>query len=118
MPQGAADAALWFIYGVRVVTAGLYDIRMFLDDAIGFNSSPPPHVGSLASFFASHRLHRRILSPPKASIGTTVVDFWGNTISADGVRPNTDNVATLNEIPMYIDLKQLRSLLDGFSFYR
>ena len=34
MPQGAAGAPAWFVSVMRLVTAGLDNIRMYLDDAI------------------------------------------------------------------------------------
>ena len=38
-------------------------------------------------------------------------------ISPDGVRPIDDIIATLPRISMPVDIKQLRSLLDGLSYY-
>ena len=58
------------------------------------------------------------LSPDKSRIGAARVDFLGHVISADGVRPNDDRVAALTRMPMPTDIKQLRSLLGGLSYYR
>ena len=44
--------------------------------------------------------------------------FWGHVISAEGVRPNDNRVAALTRMPMPTDIKQLRSLLGGLSYYR
>ena len=44
--------------------------------------------------------------------------FWVHVISADGVRPYDDRVAALTRMPMSTDIKQLRSLLGGLSYYR
>ena len=41
MPQGAAGAPAWFVSVMRLVTAGLDNIRMYLDDAIGSDDCPP-----------------------------------------------------------------------------
>ena len=117
MPQGAADAPAWFVPVVRLVTAGLDNIRMYLDDAIGSDDRPIHHVVTLATFFARLRLHKLKLSPNKSRIGAARVDFLGHVISADGVRPNDDRVAALTRMPMPTDIKQLRSLLGGLSYY-
>ena len=53
-----------------------------------------------------------------AFIGATEADFLGHTISPDGVRPNGAKVAALTKMPMPKDVKQLRSLLGGLSYYR
>ena len=121
MPQGAAGAPAWFVSVMRLVTAGLDDIRMYLDDAIGSDDCPLHHVATLVTFFARLRLHKLKLSPDKSRIGAGRVDFLGQVISADGVRPNDDRVATLTRMPMPTDIKQRRSrrsLLGGLSYYR
>ena len=39
-PQGAAVSPTWFVCVMRLVTDGLDNIRMYLDDAIGSDASP------------------------------------------------------------------------------
>ena len=92
MPQGAAAAPAWFVSVMRLVTAGLDNIRMYLDDAIGSDDCPLHHVATLATFFARLRLHKPKLSPDKSRIGAARVDVLGHVISADGVRPNDNSV--------------------------
>ena len=118
MPQRAAGASAWFVSIMRLVTTGLDNIRMYLDDAIGLDDCPPHHVTTLATFFACLRLHKLKLFPDKSRIGAARVDFLGHIISADGVRPNDDRVAALTRMPMPTDIKQLRSLFGGLSYYR
>ena len=118
IPQGAAGAPAWFVSATRLVTAGLDNIRMYLDDATGSDNCPIHHVATLATFFARLRLHKLKLSPDKSRDEAARVDFLGHVISADGVRPNDDRVAALTRMPMPTDIKQLRSLLDGLSYYR
>ena len=117
MPQGAAGAPVWFVSVMRLVTAGLDNIHMYLDDTIGSDDCPLHHVATLATFFARLRFHQLRLSPDKSRIGAARVDFLGHVISVDGVRPNDDRVAALTRMPMLTDIKQLRSLLGG-SYYR
>ena len=118
MPQGASGAPAWFVSVMRLVTAGLDSIRMYLDDAIGSDDCSLHHVTTLAAFFARLRLHQLKLSPDKSRIGTARVDYLGHIISKDGVRPNDDRVAALTRMPMSSDIKQLRSLLGGLTPYR
>ena len=118
MPPGASGAPAWFVSVKRLVTAGLDNIRMYLDDAIGSGDCPLHHVTTLTAFFACLRLHQLKLSPDKSRIGAARVDFLGHIISKDGVRPNDDRVAALTRMPMPTDITQLRSLLGGLSYYR
>ena len=116
--HGAAGAPAWFVSVMRLLTAYLDNIRMYLDDSIGSDECALHHVATLATFFARGRLQRLKLSPDKSRIGAARVHFLGHVISADGVRPNDDRVAALTRMSMATDIKQLRSLLGGLSYYR
>ena len=104
MPQGAAGAPAWFVSVMRLVAAGLDNIRMYLDDTIGSDDCPIHHVATLATFFVRLGLHKLKLSPDKSRIRAARVDFLGHVISADGVRPNDDRVAALTRMPMPTDI--------------
>ncbi|CAM9664497.1 unnamed protein product, partial [Ascophyllum nodosum] len=99
MPQGATGALAWFVSVMILVTAGLDNIRMYLDDATGSDDCPSHHVATLATFFARLRLHKPKLSPDKSRIGAARVDVLGHVISTDGIRPNDDRVAALTRMP-------------------
>ena len=114
MPQGAAASPAWIVSVMRLVTDGLDNM---FDDAIG-SASPMAHVATLATFFARLRLHNLKLSPNNSRVGAARVDFLGHVISRDGVRPNDDKIAALAHMPMPRDVKQLRSLLGGLSYYQ
>ena len=92
----------------------------FLDDVIVFDSDPfalrsrPHHFGTVQTVAETQPQ----LSPSKAKISTTDAGFLGHTISPAGVRPNTSKFTALTKMPMPSDLKQLRSLLGGVSYYR
>ena len=118
MPSGAAGTPVWFVSVMRLVTAGLDNIFMYLDDAIGPDDCPLHYVATLATFFARLHLHKLKLSPDKSRISATRVDFLGHVILADGVRPNDARVAALARMPMPTRIKKLRSLLGGLSYYR
>ena len=117
MPPGAAGAPAWFVSVMRLVTAGLDNILMYLD-AIGPDDCPLHHVATLATFFARLRLHKLKLSPDKSRIGAARVVFLGHVILADGVRPNDARIAALARMLMPTDIKQLRSLLGDLSYNR
>ena len=118
MPQGAAGAPAWFVSVMRLAMTDLDNIRMYFDDLIGSDDCPLHHVATLAIFFARLRLHKPKLSPNKSRIGAARISLLGHVISADGVRPNDGLVAALTRMPMPTDIKQLRSLLGGLSYYR
>ena len=97
MPPGAAGTPVWFVSVLRLVTAGLDNILMYLDDAIGPDDCLLHHVATLATFFARLRLYKLTLSPDKSRISAARVEFLGHVILADGVRPNDALGATLEQ---------------------
>lgn len=62
MPQGAAGAQDWFVSVMLLVTAGLGNVSVYLDDAIGCDYAPMNHASALAKCFAHLSLHKHKLS--------------------------------------------------------
>ena len=100
------------------VADGLEHVIMYLDDAIAFDASPKTHVRTLREFLSRLRTHDLKLSPSKARLGATELDFLGHSISPAGLHPDTNKVRAMIDMPMPTNLSQLRSLLGGLSYYR
>ena len=86
-------------------------------------SLSPIGIPSLTSspfsgLFKQLRSHNLKLSPSNEKVGATDADFLGHTISPAGIRSNASKVAALTRTSMPSDLKKLRSLLGGLSYYR
>ena len=108
---GLSRSLTWFIKGLKQVAA-------YLDDVNVFTSDPSAHVKSIRSLFERLRKQNLKLSPSKSRLGATDADFLAYSISPAGVRPKTEMVPVVTFMPMPRDLKQLRSLLGGRSYYR
>ncbi|CAB1102849.1 unnamed protein product [Ectocarpus sp. CCAP 1310/34] len=74
-------------------------------------------ANTMRALFERLRTHNLKPTPPKATIGAIEADSLGHTISPDGVRPNGAKVSALTKMPMPRNVKQLRSLLGGLSYY-
>ena len=66
-------------------------LSCILDDAIAFDASPKTHVRTLREFLSRLRTHDLKLSPSKARLGATELDFLGHSISPAGLHPDTTN---------------------------
>lgn len=75
MAQGTAGAPAWVASVMRLVTAGLENIRMYVGDVIGYGDITLYHVDTLATFFVRLRLHKHRLSlnksPPASNCSVT-----------------------------------------------
>ena len=84
---------------------------------LSFDASPLEHVRTLREFLSRLRKHDLKLSPSKARLGATELDFLGHSISPAGLHPDTNKVRAMTEMPMPTNISQLRSLLGGLSYY-
>lgn len=98
MPQGVAGAPGHFIRTMGIVTAGLQNIKKYVDDAIAFDNCPAFQVKTIEAFFARLERHDLKLTPNKNRLGATEVDFRGHSVSSNGVRPNLDKVSALTKM--------------------
>ena len=89
-----------------------------LDDTIAFDASPLEHVHTSREFPSRLRKHDLQLSPSKARLGATELDFLGHSIYPAGLHPDTNKVRAMTEMPMPTNISQLRSLLGGLLYYR
>ena len=103
---------------INGVIKGLVNVADYLVNVIVFDSDPSAHVLTITGLFKQFRKHNLKLSPSKAKIGATDVDFLGHTISPAGIWPNASKVAAIAKLTTPFDLKKLRSLLGGLSYYR
>ena len=108
---GLSRSSTWFIKGFE-------QVAVYLDGLNVFNSDPSAHVKSICSLFERLRKQNLKLSPSKSRLGAADADFLGHSISPAGVRPKTEKVLVVTFMPMPRDLRQLRSLLGGRSYYR
>ncbi|CAB1109884.1 unnamed protein product [Ectocarpus sp. CCAP 1310/34] len=117
MPQGANASPSWFVKVINRVVHGLERVLAYLDNAFCFDEEPLGHVLNLIEFFKRQRQYNLKL-PGKARVGATQVNFLGHTISPAGVSPDGVQVRALTHMPPPPNVKQLRSLLGGLSYYR
>ena len=118
MPQGANASPSWFVKVINRVVQGLDRVLAYLDDVICFDEEPLEHVRNMIEFFKRLRQYNLKLSPGKARVGATHANFLGHTISPAGVSPDGDKVRALTKMPPPANVKLLRSLLGGLSYYR
>ena len=88
----------------------------YLDDVIVFDSDPVVHVRTIRSLFERLRKHNLKLSPSKARLGATDASFPGHSIAPAGLRPTSENVSALANMPMPTYVKQVRALMGDITY--
>eukprot|EP00752_Nemacystus_decipiens_P007106 g6368.t1 len=118
MPQGANASPAWFVKAITKVVHGMDNVKAYLDDVICLDENPSEHVRKMTAFFGRLCQYNLKLSSGKARIGATKANFLGHTISPAGVTPDSEKVRALAQMPSPSNVRQLRSLLGGLSYYR
>ncbi|CAB1117548.1 unnamed protein product [Ectocarpus sp. CCAP 1310/34] len=118
MPQGANVSPSLFVKVINRVVHGLERVLLYLDDVICFDEEPLGQVLSTIRFFKRLRQYNLKLPPGKARVGATHANFLGHTISPAVVSPDGVKVRALTHMLPPTNVKQLRSLLGGLSYYR
>ncbi|CAB1116433.1 unnamed protein product [Ectocarpus sp. CCAP 1310/34] len=115
---GSSVAPSWFTMVINEVVNGLDHVLAYLDDVIVFDADPVHHVANIRLFLECLRKYNLKLSPLKSRVGAKEAVYLGHTISPAGVSPRADEVEALTNMPLPNNVKQLRSLLGGLSYYR
>ncbi|CAB1103025.1 unnamed protein product [Ectocarpus sp. CCAP 1310/34] len=118
MPHGSSVAPSWFTMVINEVVKGLDHVLAYLDDVIVFDADPVHHVANIRLFLERLRKYNLKLSPLKSHVGAKEAVYLGHTISPAGACPRADKVEALTKMLLPNNVKQLRSLLGGLSYYR
>ncbi|CAB1097130.1 unnamed protein product [Ectocarpus sp. CCAP 1310/34] len=118
MPQGSSVAPSWFTMVINEVVKGPDHVLAYLDDVIVFDADPVHHVANTRLFLGRLGKYNLKLSPLKSRVGAKEAVYLGHTISPAGVSPRADKVEALIKMPLPNNVKQLRFLLAGLSYYR
>ena len=116
MPQGTASVPACFVC-VMLLTAAHDMIQMSLEGAIGSDDSPINYVATLAAFLSRLRPHKSDLSPNKTRSESRESNSWvTSSLKMVSNLMRTESPPCLACLCMRT-FKQLRSLLDGLTYY-
>lgn len=100
----AAGALSPLHYPMSRVTKGISHFRMYIDDAIAFNSCSAPHGFALSGFLA-HLRQRDVKSPQaKVRLSSTSVASLGHTITSTVLWPMVVKATALSQIPVPLNV--------------
>lgn len=120
MPFGLCNAPATFQRLMQdVLGPMLYTFAtVYLDDILIYSRSATEHlrhVDAVLSRLRTYGLHAR---DTKCAFGVPSIHFLGHTVSADGVRPSSTNVAAVRDMPTPTDVRTVRRFLGMAGHYR
>ncbi|XP_064486023.1 uncharacterized protein K02A2.6-like [Ornithodoros turicata] len=116
LPFGISSAPEHFQRRMTEVLEGLPGVICHMDDVLVFGSTRELHDARLRAVLDSLTKAGITLNSQKCVFGVETVDFLGNTIAADGIRPNKRTLDVITNIPALTSRTELRRLL-GLATY-
>jgi hypothetical protein len=122
MPMGLVNAmAIWSRFIDTVMQKYQHQcVLCYADDCLIYTKSDQveDHIRDLEKVFKQLRKHGIKIKASKLKLGFKSMPFLGVVITKDGIIPNKDKTKAITELQYPKTLKQLRSVLGMFAYYR
>ncbi|BHF73191.1 hypothetical protein SprV_0401626900 [Sparganum proliferum] len=118
MPFGLRNAAQTFQRFIDRVLRGLPFVYAYIDDLLVASRNAEEHKGHLALVFDRLDQFGVVINPSKCVLGVPSLDFLGNHVDAQGLRPLSSKVEAIRDFPLPTSKRRLQSFLGMVNFYR
>ena len=118
MPFGLRNAAQTFQRFMDEVLRGIPAAYAYIDDILIASSDKDTHMKHLEEVFQRLSHFGLKINLDKCVFGADHMNFLGHRIDANGITPLPEKIATIQDFPTPISMKQLRRFLGMINFYR
>ena len=120
MPFGLCNAPATFQRMMEIALSGLQwsTCLIYLDDVLIFSDTLQQHIQRLEEVLSRIRGACLKLKPAKCHLFKSEVAFLGHILSADGVKPNEENIQKILAWEPPKTAKQVQSFLGMANYYR
>ena len=121
MPMGLINAmAVWSRF-IDTAMKGMSEfVLCYADDILVFTKSPrvEDHINDVERVFLQLEKHGIKIKASKLKLGLTYIPFLGVIIKESGITPNPEKTAAIEKLQYPKTLKELKSVLGMFAYYR
>src|SRR6266540_2705480 len=120
MPFGLCNALATFQWLMNQVLRKYLEkfVLVYLDDIIIYSKTFEEYKEYVRLIFEVLRAASLMMKPKKCKFTQKELQFLGHIISAEGIRTDPDKIAKMVTLAPSTNLKELRSRLGLFSYYR
>ena len=111
MPFGLRNAAQSFQRLMDNALQGIDFIFVYLDDILVASKSTEDHHRHLRQLHERLTAYGLVVNVNKCTFGVDAVDFLGHHVTAHGIEPLTDRVASIVGLPQPTDKKSLQEFM-------
>lgn len=114
---GIASAPAIFQRYIEQLIGGLDNCACFLDDIIVTGSNDEEHLKTLEQLLKRFQDTGLRCNKKKCDFFKPEVEYLGNIISSEGIRPSETNLEAIKQLPEPKNLNQLTSFLGKINYY-
>lgn len=118
MPFGLRNAGQTFQRFIDQVLKGLPFVFKYIDDIQVASKNHDDHLQHLRIVFERLREHGLKINVSKCEFGKSEINFLGFIINENGIRPNDEKVAAIQNVELPKMAKDLRKFIASLNFYR
>ena len=118
VPFGLAQAPAYYQLLMNKVLEGLTYAMTYIDDIIIFSKNELEHLEHLEEVFCQLRKAELKMKQSKCDFFKSEIHYLGHLISADGISPLPDKLATIKNMPAPKDVKEIKQFLGLTGYYR
>eukprot|EP00917_Polyrhabdina_sp_WS-2016_P020318 GHVP01043502.1.p1 GENE.GHVP01043502.1~~GHVP01043502.1.p1 ORF type:complete len:431 (-),score=58.11 GHVP01043502.1:259-1551(-) len=91
---------------------------VFIDDILIFSETFGDHLKHIEDVLRRLKKSQLTVQLEKFSFGCRTVQYLGHQIDEEGIRPQTGKIEAIQQLAAPTNVKELRSVLGSFGFYR
>jgi len=118
MPFGLANAPATFSRLIRMVTADIENIHVYMDDILIATSTWEEHLNTLQLLLKSLSNHGLRAKPSKCEFGFDNLQYLGHQLGHNKLQPTSGRVEAIESAPLPKNKQQLRSFLGAVGYYQ
>jgi hypothetical protein len=117
-PMGLKGSPASFARLMDIVMQGLAQVLAYIDDLLVHTKTHDEQLQALGEAFQRLQKYNLKLNMDKCVFGASELPYLGFTLSANGVKPNTDKLQAIKDWPMPCTQRQVRQFLGMTNYFR
>ena len=118
MPFGLLSAPAVFARMMRLLSLERFSALNFFDDILIHSREFQNHCEHVEGVLETLKEHGLTAKPAKVLVGFRTLEFLGHVIGQGSIKPEESKIKKILTVPTPQTVKQVRSLMGLFSFYR
>lgn len=117
LPFGISSASEVFQKTLNEIVDSLPGVHVYVDDILVWGTSRTQHDQRLKGMPEAAKQAGLTFNPEKCKIGVSEIEFLGDTISQEGIKPNREHIESMKLMPIPSDKLGVQRLLGVVNYF-